>query len=70
MAVQKREGKGCGVSGLMASELELGKVARLNVLVQAFTTKYHSLGGLKQERFVSPSSGDLFGAQAYIAAVY
>jgi hypothetical protein len=46
MAVQKREGKGCGVSGLMASELELGKVARLNVLVQAFTTKYHSLGGL------------------------
>lgn len=47
MAVQKKgEGKSCGVSGLMASELKLGKVVRLNVLTQAFITKYHSLGGL------------------------
>lgn len=43
MAVQKKgEVKSYGVSGLVASELELGKVARLNVLTQAFITKYHS----------------------------
>lgn len=46
MAVQKGEGKSCGVSGLMASELELGKVARMDALGQAFMAKHRSLGGL------------------------
>lgn len=45
MAVQKGEGKSCGVRGLMASELDLGKVARMNALAQAFT-EHRSLGGL------------------------
>lgn len=46
MAVQKKgKGKSCGVSGPMASEPDLGKVARLNVLVEAFITKYHCLAG-------------------------
>lgn len=46
MAVQKEEGKSCGVRGLMASELDLGKVARMSALAQAFTAEHRSLGGL------------------------
>lgn len=46
MAVQKGEGKSCGVRGLMASELDLGKVARMSALAQAFTAEHRSLGGL------------------------